>query len=381
MLVICPECNLKISDKALQCPHCGYPMIQKESKPRKKRSHKRLPNGFGQISKINKPLARPYRAMVTVGKSETGRPIVKPLKPKAYFATYNEAYEALLKYNKDRKASDLTLTELYAKWSTEYYESITPASIRSYQQAWRRAEKYHNKNIKDIGTIQIREVIDSVSLSVKPKVLYLFSLMFDYAVQYEYLDKNVARNLKLPRSVLRETEAERKTHIDFTNEEMATLWKHKGDPYVAMILMQCYMGWRPQEMLNITQSDCDLTNWTITGGLKTSAGIDRVVPVHPAIRQIVADKYNNADSLGRLFPFTYQTYHARFKETMGKYGLSTEHRPHDPRKQFVTMAKEADVNEYAIKRIVGHSISDITEKVYTNRPISWLMEEITKISV
>ena len=42
--------------------------------------------------------------MVTVGKSPTGKPICKLLKPKAYFKTYNEAYQALMKYHEDPKS-------------------------------------------------------------------------------------------------------------------------------------------------------------------------------------------------------------------------------------------------------------------------------------
>lgn len=40
--------------------------------------------------------------------------------------------------------------------------------------------------------------------------------------------------------------------------------------------------------------------------------------------------------------------------------------------------EKANVNEYALKRLVGHHISDITENVYANRPVSWLREEIEK---
>lgn len=43
------------------------------------------------------------------------------------------------------------------------------------------------------------------------------------------------------------------------------------------------------------------------------------------------------------------------------------------------VSEKAKVNEYALKRLVGHHISDITENVYTDRPISWLREEIEKI--
>jgi hypothetical protein len=43
------------------------------------------------------------------------------------------------------------------------------------------------------------------------------------------------------------------------------------------------------------------------------------------------------------------------------------------------MAKKYKVDEYAIKRIVGHSIADLTESTYTERDLEWLKEEISKI--
>lgn len=43
------------------------------------------------------------------------------------------------------------------------------------------------------------------------------------------------------------------------------------------------------------------------------------------------------------------------------------------------MAKKFKVDEYAIKRIVGHEINDVTEKVYTQRDLAWLKSEIEKI--
>ena len=43
------------------------------------------------------------------------------------------------------------------------------------------------------------------------------------------------------------------------------------------------------------------------------------------------------------------------------------------------MCKNAGVDEYAIKKMVGHEIYDITEKVYTKRDPQWLHNEILKI--
>lgn len=47
-LIKCPECQLQVSDKAITCPHCGYPLDTKviKQQQRKTNKRKRLPNGF-----------------------------------------------------------------------------------------------------------------------------------------------------------------------------------------------------------------------------------------------------------------------------------------------------------------------------------------------
>ena len=59
--------------------------------------------------------------------------------------------------------------------------------------------------------------------------------------------------------------------------------------------------------------------------------------------------------------------------------LNPLHRPHDPRITFVTAAKKAKVDEYALKAMVGHKIQDITESTYTLRDLEWLRADIEKI--
>lgn len=74
---------------------------------------------------------------------------------------------------------------------------------------------------------------------------------------------------------------------------------------------------------------------------------------------------------------TYDKYRGRFKKIMKK--LSMEHKPHDTRHSFITKAKDAGINEYILKLIVGHEIQDITEKVYTHRTLEDMKTEIQKI--
>ena len=67
--------------------------------------------------------------MVCVGKTEFGRPIYKSLKPQSYFSTYNDAYAALIEYNKNPYDldNDITVSELYEKWTDVYFSgSLLP---------------------------------------------------------------------------------------------------------------------------------------------------------------------------------------------------------------------------------------------------------------
>ena len=76
---------------------------------------------------------------------------------------------------------------------------------------------------------------------------------------------------------------------------------------------------------------------------------------------------------------TYDKYADRFAKVVTALKLKKDHRPHDPRMTFVTMAKKANVDEYTIKKLVGHSVTDITEATYTERDLEWLRTELEKI--
>ena len=128
------------------------------------------------------------------------------------------------------------------------------------------------------------------------------------------------------------------------------------------------------------------------GGVKTEAGKNRIVPIHSRIYSLIKKYYDEAVTLGSesLFNYfdgqsskstemTYQRYNTKYKEIVSILHLNPDHKAHDPRKQFITAAKAASVDEYAIKYIVGHAINDVTEKIYTDRHIDWLKEEIEKI--
>ena len=409
MLTQCPECELPVSDKANACPHCGYPLksSEKQKRPRKSNKRRRLPNGFGQISEIkNRNLRNPFRAMVTVGKTPEGKPICKPLRPESYFATYNDAYAALVEYNKnpyDLEPS-ITMQELYDKWLPEYEKTVK--STKSVTSAWAYCSGVYKMRVMDIrarhvkgcmeeGVAIIRGKEQHPSATMKNQIKSLFNMMLDYALEYELVDRNYSRTFNLTEETVKEIQSVKKEHIAFTDEEMDLLWANISNKQgIDILLIQCYSGWRPQELGLLELKDVDLENWTFRGGMKTDAGENRVVPIHSRIQDLVLRKYQEAEALGSPYllnwtdpnnrnkknlKLTYARYQKALERIRDELKLNPNHRPHDGRTHFVTMAKRYGVDEYAIKYMVGHKISDITEKVYTRREFAWLREEIEKI--
>ena len=406
MLIQCPECELQISDKALFCPHCGYPLKSNfENTPPGKirsRKYKRLPNGFGQITELKKPgLRNRFRAMVSEGKTEYGKPIQKLLRPRAYFPSYKDAYEALLEYHRNPYdlSKDLTIKEVYEKWLKEYKGNLAP-----HTSAWQYCSSVYSIKARDIRARHIKGCINNgvkykdgkeiqVPLSTKPRIKQLFCLILDYAMEYEIVDKNYARTFSLPEEISIEMEENKEHHIAFTDEELTKLWSNQSVPLVDIILFQCYTGWRPQELCELKISNVDIAKHCIVGGMKTKAGKRRIVPIHPLVQPILQKYHDLAVQCGsellfnvpnkwhsdQFIPLKYDRYYKDFKNIIEKLSLNPNHKPHDPRKQFVTMAKKAKVDQFAIKRIVGHAINDVTEETYTERDVEWLYQEVCKI--
>lgn len=410
MLLKCPECDLQVSDKAMICPHCGYPLVKGHSSQRSSSNkRKRLPNGFGQITMLHhENLRKPYRAMVTVGKTSEGKPISKLLKPESYFKSYNEAYAALLEYNRnpyDLDKDSMTIQQLYDKWTDQYFQKISDGGIRNIKSAWSYCSSIYNMKVTDLrarhikgcmenGSIEYKGQIKPASAGTKERIKSMFNIMLDYALEYELIEKNYARTFDLDDDLIHEIAEQKRGHLSFTDAEIDLLWQNVNIvPYVDVVLIQCYTGLRPQEIGLIELQNVDLTNQTIKGGMKTNAGKNRIIPIHSKIRHFVESQYNEAISIGSKYlinctdgkahtnsmTFTYDKYKVRFNKIRDQLNLNKMHRPHDGRKYFVTQAKKYNVDEYAIKYIVGHAISDITEKVYTERTIDWLKTEIEKI--
>jgi len=145
-----------------------------------------------------------------------------------------------------------------------------------------------------------------------------------------------------------------------------------------MILVQCYTGMRPTEMLIVKKSDVRLEEHYFTGGIKTKAGKNRIIPIHPKIEPIIREAMSDGMS-GTLFHVNgceciYQTYNKYFKKKFKEYT------PHECRHTFITFC-DGKLTVAAIDAIIGHSSGRLAESVYTHFTPAMLYDQICKFSI
>lgn len=348
------------------------------------KKHLRLPNGFGQISFIKGKLRKPYRAMITVGFADNGKPICQILKPQGYFATYTEAFTALVEQQKNPYdiSKDITFDKLYQEWYEIQEKSAKTGNLNHYRMGYKNLTEIYDLPIKDIKPRVIRSVIDKHrdTPSAPKRMKVVLNMVMDYALENELIPRNYARETKI------ETNFETiNQHIAFSSEEINILWQYTDEEIVKLILIQCYTGLRPGELMSLEQVNIFLDENYLIGGMKTKAGTDRKIPIHPGIKKFFEEFIQENSDQKYLFhksdsyKVRFEWYRKNFKTILSKYQLNENHRCHDPRKFFVTEAKKYQLDEYAIKLIVGHAIRDLTEKVYTERSVEWLISEMGKI--
>lgn len=369
-------------------------------------------NGEGSISYDSR--RKRYRAKITIGwelDEETGKSkqITKTIG--SNFKTKGEASAALANYLHnpyDLDNKNITFSQLYEIWFNDFIVDHESHKYR-IKAAYKYCSSIYNKKMRDISIVDMKNCIYKgttiitrgkykgeiklASPATKESIKYLFNHIFAYAIEARIVDRNYAREFALDKKVFKEKEENHKDKIPFSKEELEKLWKSiEFVPFADMIVYACYSGWRPTELVELKVENVNLEEGYIRGGIKTTAGKNRVVPIHPLVKSIVEKYYNEAVVVGSKYLFndiskkkgiglSYDQYLSRFNNAMTLLKFRTDITPHYTRHTFITKAKsrEVSMNDYILKLIVGHEIGDLTEHVYTHRELNDLKEEMEKI--
>ena len=348
----------------------------------------RRSNGTGSIVKLGGNRRKPWAVRISVP-DEKGRPKQKYIN---YHRTSAEAQAALdewlhspsspMPMGKREAAS--TLLDVYEVFCVSVMPKISKALQTSYRAAWnQRLSPLGHRRFADLRVEDFQKILDAgaksgLSQSSLNNMRGLIKHLYAVAYQRYITDRDLSVYLYTPEVPAK---APRRA---FTEKELRAIvaLAHKGNQTAQIALVMCYSGLRINELLGMEQQAFHAQPVPhLIGGLKSEAGRNRVIPVHPKVEQILvafANRHGTAlicDENGKRI--AYKGYLKSFAEMAAALKIKGAS-PHWCRHTFISMAKVSGVDDLACRRIVGHADRTTTDH-YTHLPPEFLYAEIQKI--
>lgn len=414
MICINKRCRKEIGDFKY-CPYCGQ--NQKELKKNKKRA-----NGTGSVYKRKDNKKKPY----TSSSSITGARISL-----GTFETKQEALQALAKYEAKYDKIDLeyglvTVQYIYYRYILKDIEQLSESSKKNYLFAWNRLQPIHKINIVDLKTQQIQDVIDvylsehqqmnmkgellyigsrgekttkntGVPKMVKPlskgtvkQMVILLGKIYKTALANDWAMKDYSEYVSYSHNTRGNSTDSNRSR--FSDVQLEYLFKSLNsdigtDNYIDYIICMCYLNFRVTEFLSITPNQFHISNDNIPyfqAGMKTEAGTNRIVPVHPKILSIVRNCLSRKGSTvfcdktnGNALSYNKFRYH--FDKNIKALGLSDDYTPHSCRRTFSTRLSASGASETDLIALMGHTSIEVDRKHYINQEVKTLYNSLTKM--
>jgi len=349
--MVCRKCKKDLPAGSVFCCWCG---CRQEPEAQKK---PRRANGEGCIL----PHGNGY--MVIVRKRAANGKYIS--KSKCGFKTQREARAYVPELVKALRRpgtlpESVTFAQLYEKWVPFYEPRVSVGEMKSAAAAYKHFSNVHFLTFADITTAQLQSCIDDCPRGKRTKenMKLLAGRLYTYAIG----ERIVAVDYSRPLFCGNEEKGKRPP---FTKKEIAMIDQAERDgvPYADYVLAMIYTGFRPTEFLTLTVANYDPELEAFTAGIKTPAGWDRLVPVHPRIMPIVGRAVARG---GVLFPdengnmMDDERFRVRyFQPLMDRLGI-VDRVPYSARHSFANFLKKpvgADKDKIAL---IGHSDKAMT---------------------
>lgn len=310
----CPKCGTQLPEIARFCFQCGTSL---DSQCRKKARRQRG-NGTGSAYRRGKTWTAVY-----VGSWYVHGDHMVPRKfTKGGFSTKTEAlnYIPILKKRAEKEAGKQTfpleitkdmLLSLYHTYESGKMTKLSNSKQVAYGIAWSKLEEIMYCRIQDLTIDDLQTLVDRKAATYYPArdIQSVLSHIYKLAMAQNYVNVNLARFLTLPDL----EEAEQKP---FIRQEIEMLWSdfEAGNVFTGYILLMCYSGMMPGELMTAEKSNIDWEKQQIiNSGLKTGTRkktpiviADFMIPVLHTLCQRSNSKY----LLGMSRDSFYKEFHA-----------------------------------------------------------------------
>lgn len=293
--------------------------------------------------------------------------------------------------------TDFTTTQLYEAWSKEVYPTkeeiykekeykqktrgkLSSGNMNSMKTAYNYLSPIYEVKYKNVTTDDFQNIIDTCdkSDSVLSSIINLMRKLDKYAAR-----KNVI-TIKQSENVTVEYQKNRVSKVPFTNIQIHKIWSKENLLWADITLFLLYTGMRIEESFDIRTVDVHLDDDYFRGGIKTQAGIDRIIPIHSAIKHIIERYYDPNNKY--LFMFknkkinkaTFYTYYYLLLDELGIPHIV----PHTTRPTFRSeLDRKCNLSQKTcIDKIMGHITNDVGIDVYTKKYLEELLDTINRIT-
>ena len=347
-------------------------------------------NGTGSVVRLSGNRRRPYAVKVST-RDRYDQIIQKIVSYHEKAADAQKALEAYLTAQAAGTAPsvdklDATVGDVFEGWKAREYRKLKAASISSHNAAWnKRVSRFKDRKMRSMTLDEWQSILDEdedvgLSQSSINNDAILIKALYNYSMERDIVGKDYSKYLDIPSVGVKKA---RDALNDLQVAQLSEL-AVAGVPWADTALMLCYTGFRISEFLNLTRFSYHPENGGyLQGGLKTSAGKNRIVPVHRAIRPYLsAWLKKDGETIictERGTPIPSDRYREYFHAVMEQIGVP-EATPHWCRHTFATRLHTAKADPLTVKWLLGHSTdSDITAH-YTHETIGVLREAVNLLA-
>ena len=348
----------------------------------RKRQIMRNPNNYGTIKKLSGNRRRPYMVGVNPKINDNGTYSYDIL---GYFEDRTSAMIALAKYNEnpvDLTNKDITFEEVYKLWYEDKFvnskKQLSKSAVHAANAAFRNSSALHKRKFSEIRHLDLQMVVDNCPLkhASLEHIVTMFKGMYAFAMREDIVQRNHSEFVKI------NIPDDDEHGIRLDDADVALLWQHTDIPFVKVILIYLYTGWRATEFSEMKKEAIDLQEMTMTGGNKTKAGKNRIIPIHPRIQGFIKEMYETESEYilpSRQKHMSYPSVVIAFSEALAACGITTKYTLHDCRHTFDSWLDDAGVPDVVRNLLMGHAGKDLDEKVYIHKTVEQLREAIEKL--
>lgn len=349
-----------------------------------------------------------YNRIVTFPKKPYPLVAVKDPKKELVDKVKKDNYTFKQLYEKFKEAKMLTKEEMQLEKKYHIRPKNKPFGrhyCHGMVSAFHNSEKLHNRVYKELRASDFNKHLKESGRGTdsQRQMVNLYLNLDKFALEEDIIEKGYAQFITTVTSTRKEIKKGKDKKVAknklFSYDQINYLWnltlksngvqlarKQQREQFIRDFwLMLLYTGCRADELLSVYTDNIFLDDNYFIGGLKTEAGINREIPIHPAIKSLF-EKYYNTDNEflfmqpnGNKVDYGYYLWHFQhnFRDLHQEV---SEHTAHDARHTLRTELKKLNIKDVIINSIMGHSNDDVGDDVYTHISIEEKQETIKQVT-